>query len=186
MTQAGSPEDPMADSKTPIDDLAEFLAHALELAQAGSSYYEEIADSMELHHNAEIAGLFRRLQRLSAERAAAFATRSAGVELPRIPPWGFHRHGLGGEDCGDYLAGEVSYEMTCVQALELVLQREACSQAFFLHQAAASRHVEVQRLATEIGHEAAQHLRLLQRLLGRERRRLKPRPADLDPPHVPA
>ena len=45
----------------PIKSLAEFLAHALELEVESAERYRELADSMEVHNNPDVAELFRKL-----------------------------------------------------------------------------------------------------------------------------
>jgi hypothetical protein len=95
-----------------IDSIPELLAHALELEHAAEAHYELLADSMAVHHNRDVEGLFRRLATLSAEHAAAVAERAAGLALPRIAPWAFKWHCLGAPEGGDCLEGDLGYQMT--------------------------------------------------------------------------
>ena len=170
----------------PIDDVGEFLAHALELEHESADHYEQLADSMEIHHNQEVAALFRRLALLSHEHANSIGERADGVTLPRIAPWEFKWNCPGAPEGGDCLQGDVSYQMSAVQALELALHNETRGHAFYAHTASASGNAQVRALAAEMSAEEAEHLTLLQDLVAQERHRGDAPPEDLDPPHMPA
>jgi rubrerythrin len=170
----------------PIDDVGEFLGHALELEHESTAHYEQLADSMEVHHNREVAALFRRLAQLSDEHATSIGERARGVVLPRIAPWEFKWNCPGAAEGGDCLHGDVSYQMSAVQALELALHNETRGHAFYAHTASDSSDAEVRGLAAEMSAEEAEHLILLKDLLAQERHRGDATPEDLDPPHMPA
>lgn len=175
-----------AETATAIDDVGEFLVHALELEHESSSHYGQLADSMEVHHNQDVAALFRSLAVLSEEHATRIGIRAQAVSLPRIAPWEFKWDRPGGPEGGDPLHGEVSYQMTAKQALELALHNETRGQAFYAHTAAVSADAEVRRLAAEMSAEEAEHVEMLRDLLDEERHRGETAPEDLDPPHMPA
>jgi rubrerythrin len=168
-----------------IDNVGEFLAHALELEQESATHYQQLADSMAIHHNQDVAALFHRLARLSDEHAARIGARAHDVHLPRIAPWEFKWDCPGGPESGNRLHGDISYLMTAVQALELALHNETRGQAFYAHTAAVSADDEVRRLATEMSAEEAEHVNMLRDLLKHEQLRGETAPEDLDPPHMP-
>jgi len=168
-----------------IDTVGEFLAHALELEQESSSHYRQLADSMEVHHNHDVATLFRRLASLSDEHAASIGTRARDVALPCIAPWEFKWDCAENPEAGRGTHGDISYLMTAVQALELALHNETRGQAFYAHTARVSADAEVRRLATEMSTEVAEHLARLRDLLKHEQGRGETAPEDLDPPHIP-
>ena len=171
----------------PIDDVGEFLVHALELEHESAAHYEQLADSMEVHHNHKVAALFRRLAQLSDEHATSIGERARGVALPRIAPWEFKWNCPGGgPEGGDCLHGDVSYQMSAVQALELALHNETRGHAFYAHTASDSDDAEVRELAAEMSAEEAEHLKLLEDLLAQEHHRDDAPLEDLDPPHMPA
>ena len=57
------------DPQVVIDTVGEFLVHALELEEASSDHYDELADSMEIHNNLKVAELFRKLGGYSRQHA---------------------------------------------------------------------------------------------------------------------
>jgi len=174
------------DAPAQIDDVGEFLAHALEMEHESSANYAQLADSMEVHHNPEAAALFRRLAALSDEHAGRIAEQAHGILLPRIAPWAFKWDCPGGPEGGDCLHGDLSYQMTAAQALDLALSNESRGQAFYAHVAQTSNDAEVRRLAAEMAAEELEHLDMLTAMLAPEHRRDDDRPQDLDPPHIPA
>jgi len=155
------------------------------LEQESSSHYRQLADTMEIHHNHDVAALFRRLASLSDEHAASIGARAHDVALPRIAPWEFKWDCPESPEGGKGTHREISYLMTAVQALELALHNETRGQAFFAHTAAVSADAEVRRLATERKTEVAGHLDRLRVLLKHEQGRDETTPEDLDPPHIP-
>ncbi|MGB5735702.1 MAG: ferritin family protein, partial [Thiohalocapsa sp.] len=112
--------------------------------------------------------------------------RARGMALPRLAPWEFKWNCPGGPEGGDCLQGEVSYQMTAVQALELALHNETRGRSFYAQTAAESGDAEVRDLAAEMSAEEAEHMDLLRALLEQERHRDDPTQEDLDPPHMPA
>ena len=74
---------------SPIEDVAEFLVHAIALERESVERYEELADSMETHNNPEVARLFRKLAHFGEKHAAEIEHHAEGMELPQIPPWDF-------------------------------------------------------------------------------------------------
>lgn len=184
MTTAAEEGSPTATDA--IDDVGEFLVHALELEHASSAHYEQLADSMDVHHNAVVADLFRRLAQLSDEHAARISERARDMTLPRLAPWEFKWNCPDGPEGGDCLHGEISYQMTAMQALELALHNETRGHDFYAQTASCSGDAEVRTLAAEMATEEAEHMELLRVLLAEERHRGDATPEDLDPPHMPA
>ncbi|MBK5970815.1 MULTISPECIES: ferritin family protein [Thiorhodovibrio] len=171
-----------------IDSLEELCAHALELEHESAGRFHQLADSMEVHHNAEVAGLFRELGKLSEAHAAAIEARAQGLELPRIPPWEFKWNCPDGPE-SHCLDDDVNYLMTSTQALRLALFNEQQAHAFYQSIADRSCDVQVRELAAEMAAEEAEHAGLLAEWLEREGAEdgsEQDGPAeDLDPPNVP-
>ncbi len=171
---------PMPD---PIETLAELLVHALELENESAERYLELAESMEVHHNAPVAHLFRRLAAMSEAHAQEVQDRARGHDLPKIPPWGFKwRCPESPEsDCG---RANIGYLMTALQVLEVALHNETRSRDFYAWAAAASSDPEVRNLAFEMAEEEGGHVLLIEAWLRDEAYRLSAPPEDLDPPNV--
>ncbi|MCG6941400.1 MAG: ferritin family protein [Thiohalocapsa sp.] len=169
-----------------VESVGELLAHALELEYASQAHYEQLADSMAVHHNTAVAELFSRLAVLSGEHAATVAARAGDTALPRIPPWEFKwecPHAPEGADCLD---PAVSYGMSTVQAIELALHNERRGHAYYSQVATSASAPEARGLAAEMAAEEAEHILMLEQMLTEERRAYRDAPDDLDPPHTPA
>lgn len=178
----------MTDTPAPIDSIPELLAHALELEHESSARYEQLADSMEVHHNRLTAEQFRHLAALSGEHADAVERRAADVELPHIPPWEYQWNCPGSPetDClGDEAEDLPHYLMTRVEALRLALHNERRAQIFYARVADGTGNDEVRALAAEMADEEAEHIAMLERWLA-DAESHPPRQDDLDPPNVPA
>lgn len=167
-----------------IETLAEFLVHALELEHESAQRYAQLADSMEVHHNAEVEQLFRRLADMSEEHARQVEVRAAGMQLPEVAPWDFKWHCPGSpeSDCTDQRVG---YLMTGLEALKLALHNEMRGRDFYAHVASGSPQAEVRRIAGEMAAEETEHIDLLQDWLTKEQHRREAVQEDLDPPNMP-
>jgi rubrerythrin len=167
-----------------ITSVGELLVHALELESESVLRYEELADSMEVHHNPEVEALFRKLAEFSARHAESVRRRAQGVDLPEIAPWDFKWSCPGSpeSDCGQ---DGVSYLMSALQALELALHNESRGYDFYSQVATSSPDQEVCRLAAEIAEEEAEHVDLLRRWVQRARSYTDAPQDDLDPPNIP-
>ncbi|MBK1648900.1 ferritin-like domain-containing protein [Rhabdochromatium marinum] len=172
-------------SERPIESLEELCAHALELEQESVGRFQQLADSMEVHHNQEVAGLFLEMARLSSAHMAAIEAQAQtqGLTLPKIPPWEFKWN------CPDRpeshcLDEDVSYLMTATQALRLALFNEQQAQAFYQSVVEHSPNARVRELAAEMAAEEAEHVHLLQEWLNRQPADEEPA-EDFDPPNMP-
>jgi len=174
---------PIQGPQGPIESVAEFLAHALELEHESAERYLELAQSMELHHNAQVATLFRQLAEMSLAHAQEVQDRAAGLTLPQIPPWGFKWRCPGSPevDCGH---SKISYLMTSVEVLEIALLNETRSRDFYAWVAVDSPDHEVRALATAMAAEEEGHVSLLDAWINEEARHLSQPTEDLDPPNV--
>lgn len=168
-----------------IASIPELLAHALELEHAAEAHYELLADSMAVHHNASVEAVFRKLAAMSTEHADAVAERATGLTLPRIPPWAFKWHCPGAPEGEDCLEGDVSYQMTTAQAIELALHNERRGHDFYRHVSATATDAAAAALAADMAAEEAEHVVMLEALLAEQDPAADAAPDDLDPPHMP-
>ncbi len=142
-----------------IETLEEFLAHAHALELEAAEHYEEMASSMEMHHNHEVAELFHDLARSGHRHAEQILARAEGLELPKIAPWDFK--------WGDGEAPEtanidnVHYMMRPYHALDMARDAEIQAQKFYAAVAESSPHPEVRKLAGEFAAEEAEHVEKL-------------------------
>lgn len=175
----------MNETKKPIESVPEFLVHALELEHESAERYRQLAETMSVHHNVEVADLFRRLADMSDAHASEVSARTEGMVLPEIAPWDFKWSCPGSpeSDCLD--DREVSYLMTPLQALDLALHNESRGRDFYAHVASSSPTSEVRAIAGEMAEEEAEHVDLLKDWLAKESHLTSPAQEDLDPPNMP-
>jgi rubrerythrin len=168
----------------PIQTIGELLAHALELEHESAARYRELAQSMAVHHNEEMATLFDRLATMSETHAKETADRASGIRVPEIPPWEFKWNSPDTPE-SDCLGADVSYLMTATQALTLALHNETRGRDFYAHVAFTSHDSEVRRLAGEMAAEETEHVNLLRDWLAKQSATEAAPLEDLDPPNMP-
>ena len=171
---------PPADS---IESVEEFLAHAYALENEMVERYEELADSLEVHHNPETAELFRKLAGFGQKHADEMKTHAAGKELPRIAPWDFKWAGGTSPEAAS-LDG-MHYMMTPYHALELARDAEIQAEQFYSQVADLTSNSKVRKLAKEFAEEEAEHVVLVGEWIAK-----LPEPEDgwdedPDPPNMP-
>ena len=167
----------------PIDSLPEFLAHALELEVESAERYRELADSMEVHNNPEVAALFRQLAGYGDVHVGEVRKRAAGIALPAIAPWDFKW------SCPEAPESpcmeDANYLMNKCQALELALHNEVRGRDFYAQVASSASDDEVGRVAAEMAEEEDTHVKMLREWIKREACGTMGAPEDLDPPNIP-
>ena len=165
-----------------IDTLPEFLLHAIVLERESVERYEELADSMEIHNNPEIARLFRKLAGFGEMHAQEIEQHAEGMELPQLPPWDFKWITPESPEAGDM--DEVHYLMDRGTALEFAIHNETRGRDFYAHVAATSSSEEVRRLAAEFTQEENWHVDMLKAWIRNLADPDNLPPEDLDPPNV--
>jgi rubrerythrin len=164
-----------------IDSVEEFLLHAMELEVASNEHYEELADSMEVHNNLEVAELFRRLANYSRQHAEEVQRKAADKQLPQLPPWDFKWKCPSSPE--SFCMDEASYLMTTNQALEIALFNEVRGRDFYQAVADNTHDEAVKRLALEMVEEENWHVEML-RVWQSSMEEQQPQ-EDLDPPNIP-
>ncbi|RCX31186.1 ferritin-like domain-containing protein [Thioalbus denitrificans] len=171
-----------AETDQTIATVGELLAHALELELESAERYRELADTMQVHNNPDVASLFHRLASYGDAHAREVKQRAAGLELPTIAPWDFKW------TCPDApesaCAEDTHYLMNRCQALQLALHNETRGQLFYAGVAESAPDPDVRFIAAEMAAEEEQHVAMLQEWLAREQCRAEEPPEDLDPPNV--
>jgi rubrerythrin len=170
------------DGASPIASVPEFLVHALELEHESTERYQELSQSLALHSNPSVAGLFRHLSAMSAAHAQEVQGRSADFDLPKIPPWGFKWHCPGSPE-GDCGGGEIHYMMTVRQALEVALLNETRGRDFYAAVGRESPDPQVRALAVEMAAEETEHVDILTAWLQKHVEHPNAALEDLDPPN---
>jgi rubrerythrin len=174
----------MSETDKTIRTVGELLVHALELEHESAERYGELAQSMAIHNNQEVADLFEHLADMSEAHADEVRGRAEGVDLPEIPPWEL-KWTCPGSPESNCMETQVSYLMTALQALELALHNEMRGRDFYAHVAMSSPNPDVRHLAGEMAEEESEHVDLLKDWLAKETHSQEPAPLDLDPPNIP-
>jgi rubrerythrin len=157
----------------------EFYALLYAMEHEAAERYDELANQMETHNNAEVAALFRELA--AVERRHADKLKAHGQSVQAIRP----------RDMNVSRAFEmpettpldrVHYLMTPAHALELALENEEQAARCFAAFADAAPDAEVRALAAEMAKDERRHAAFI-----RERLAKLPAPPadwdqDLDPP----
>jgi rubrerythrin len=167
---------------SPLEDLGVFLLHAVVLEDEAASRYDELADTMEVHHNDEVAGMFRQMagySRLHLAEATEHARHHAGG-LPELKPWEFDWPGAESPESGRVDA--THYLMTPHHALKVALAAETSAREFYAHVAEQARKDDIRMLAAEFAAEEGEHVKALERWLERYPPPRRAWDEDLDPP----
>ena len=165
-----------------IDSIEEFLVHALELEEASHEHYEELADTMEVHNNLEVAELFRKLSDYSRLHAEEVRQRSKDFTLPEITPWDFKWKCPSAPEA--FCMEDANYLMTTTQALEIALFNEIRGRDFYQEVADNSPDPAVSKLAQEMVEEENWHVEMLKEWQNGMQQEPPPL-EDLDPPNTP-
>ncbi|MEW8258921.1 MAG: ferritin family protein [Candidatus Thiodiazotropha taylori] len=165
----------------PITSIEEFLVHALELEEASSDHYDELADSMEIHNNLQVAELFRKLAGYSRQHAKEVMDRTHGLELPQLTPWDFKWRCPSSPEA--FCMEEANYLMTVTQAMEVALYNEIRGREFYLLISEQSPSEDVRKLAAEMAEEEGWHVAMLKEWQSNLQDELPVE--DLDPPNIP-
>lgn len=168
-----------------LENAEEFLAHVLALKCETEDRLQELADSLEEHHNMEAAGVFRCLQELAAEGVLEIERLAEGFELPSIPIWEYQWHCVNSPEnaCID----KAHYLMNSRQALELARSSSRRTHAFLLEVMNNVQIKEVQEIAQQlISHEEEVFIYRIEQWLKDICDEDMSLCDDLDPPNTPA
>lgn len=165
-----------------IGSSEELLAYSLALETEAVERFNDLADQMEMHHNYEVADLFRKLAKIEGLHIDNVKQAATGKQLPDLLAWEFEWDD--GESPEGGSMQDAHYLMQPWHAIELALQGEKRAVAFFRQVADTTTDDEVLKLARELVVEEEEHVALL-----REWQERYPRPAkgwdeDLDPPTI--
>ena len=148
-----------------VASLADLLAYALEIEREATTRYEELALQMEVHHNVEVAALFRRLAGYEAEHTREIEERIGALAVPDLSALDFRWVDPESPEATPY--DGVSYLMTVRQALELALVNERRALDFYEDLAATLTDLDAQTLAATFAAEEREHVRYVEEALAK-------------------
>jgi rubrerythrin len=145
--------------------VAIFLAHAMAMEQEAADRYDELADSMEVHNNQDVAELFRQMSKYSRLHGASVAQRATPYDLPRLKSWQYRWNTPEPPEVGEVEGSH--YMMTPYHALVFALENERRGHQFYASQAAESDDSSVREMAAEMADEEAEHVTELEAWIAR-------------------
>ena len=164
-------------------ELARFLAHSIELESEARERYEELADSMEQHHNRDVAAFFRRMADEAVHHLTEVSELAGDLPLPKLKAWEFSWPEAEPPETASY--EDMHYRMSLRQAMTLALENERAAEQYYRQAAAKSTDAETALVATRFADEELSHAAELERLLqDQPENQLNLREED-DDPHMP-
>jgi len=163
-----------------INNIEEFLAHALAMEREASEQYAELAAQMEVHNNPEVAELFAKLSVIEGKHVDKIDQKSGDRDLPHMAPWDYKWDDGAAPESPATM--EAHYMMTPHHALSLALLAEQRAAAFFQRIAAGSTDDEVKTMAAEMAVEEVEHIAWLTDWLKKYPEPETDWDDDLDPP----
>lgn len=162
--------------------LAEFLAHSIELETEAQERYSELADNMEAHHNLPVAEFFQRMATEASHHLAEVAELVGDTQLPQLSAWEFSWPEAEPPETVSYEA--LHYRMGLREAMNLALANERAAESFY-RASATSDDSETARVATQFADEEAGHAAELERMLAELPESGAHRLEEDDEPHMP-
>lgn len=170
-------------SAGPPARLDALMAQALAMEQEAAQRYADLADAMEMHNNAEVAALFRKMAAIEGRHATQIMQKMGWDHPPApspAPAWeGFEAAETVGVD-------DVHYLMRPWHALQLALRAEERAERFFAALARATDDPSVRNAALELQQEEHEHVELIRAWLARVPQPEPDWAVDPDPPRYDA
>lgn len=144
-----------------MKSVEEFLAYAINLESEAAERFGQLADAMDACGNNEVSKLFRRLSDYSRLHLADARARAGFREIPQIKASDFIWPGLESPETAAIWAADPFIGRD--QALEIALDAETASQAYYQDVLDATTDPEISRLAKEFAEEESEHVAELQK-----------------------
>lgn len=136
-------------------ELAEFLAHSVELESEARDRYEELADVMTAHHNHKVASFFRRMVQEVHHHLGEVTDLAKGMTLPDLKAWEFNWPEAESPEAASYEA--MHYRMSLRDAMTLALENERAAENYYRTVANTSGTEETARIAAQFADEEHSH-----------------------------
>ena len=150
---------------TTLVTLEELLAYAQTMEEEAVERYQELTDLMEVHHQKEIAQLFRTMAQIESKHVDKVAGLAADRDLPHLAPW--EHQWLDADSPESVPIGQERYQMSPQQALLLVLGCEERARDCYQSVVDSSPDPAIRQMAAEFAEEERQHAQLLRDWLAR-------------------
>ncbi|GAO36769.1 rubrerythrin [Sulfuricella sp. T08] len=144
-----------------MEDIHQFLAHAVELEREAARRYEELAESMQAESNSEVEKFFRRMAKFSRKHLALAMERGGFRQLPVLSAEDYvWPDGVSPEQF-DWIGVDAMIDVN--NALDLALDGERRGHAFYADIASTTSDPEVRSMAEEFASEEAEHVAELEK-----------------------
>ncbi len=164
-------------------ELANFLAHSLELESEAQQRYGELAESMAGHRNEPVADFFRRMATEAEHHLQEVAELAGDMALPQLKAWEFDWPEAEAPETSSYEA--LHYRMSLHQAMQLALENERAAERYYRHFANSSDDPGTASVATGFADEELQHAAALERMLAELPEQAALLREEDDEPHMP-
>ena len=171
------------DDTDPNTELANFLAHSLELESEAQQRYDELAESMASHRNQPVADFFRRMATEAEHHQQEVSELAAGMTLPGLKAWEFEWPEAEAPETSSYEA--LHYRMSLVEAMQLALANERAAEQYYRGFATATDDVPTIAAATRFADEERGHAAELERLIAALPEQGTHHREEDDEPHMP-
>ena len=145
------------------EQLAEFLAHSVELESEARERYSELAEAMAAHSNRDVSAFFQRMADEASQHLSEVEEIVGSARLPQLKAWEYQWLDPEAPESASYEA--VHYRMTLGEAMQLALQNEREAEAYYRHVADNTPDQETQRIATGFAEEEHRHAAALESMI---------------------
>ena len=170
-------------SKKTNPELADFLAHSLELESEAQERYEELSESMAGHHNKPVADFFARMATEAEHHMQEVAELADGMVLPELKAWEFDWPDAEPPETASYEA--LHYRMSLLQAMQMALSHEHAAEQYYRQFANGSSDAEATGIATRFADEELGHAAELERMIAALPNQGSQLLEEDDEPHMP-
>jgi rubrerythrin len=136
---------------------ADFMARAYAMELEAQERYQQFADQLETHNNAEVAQVFRKLAEIEGLHAKKILGQMRWPALPALPP----AYAWDGEAPETAPFESVHYLMQPYHALDIALRGELRAQQYFEAIARETQSAQVRASASELAAEEREHVELI-------------------------
>ncbi|NYZ11268.1 ferritin family protein [Azospirillum sp. RWY-5-1] len=144
-----------------MDDIKEFLAHAVKLEEEAAHRFADLAETMRIYGNTDIAEFFGRMAHFSRLHLAEARKRCGFRDVPDLPAEELSFPEGESPEAASMAASH--YIMTIEQALETALDSERAGLAWYAQIARDTTDPEVRMMAEEFADEEREHVAELER-----------------------
>ncbi len=164
-----------------IDSLDEFLNFALQVEDDAAAHYEQLAESMKAHGNAEVSELFTKLAGYSRLHYEEAKRRLVSHVVPvKVPPLTLWPDNVTPERTAIW-AGDAG--LSRLDALKVALQGERRGYEFYYAVANTNSDAAICAVAKEFVKEESEHVEALKQLIAREEYSIAQSPLKTPPPN---